>query len=123
MDDLVRRAMMGDRQAQKQCTENGIVLPCPWCKKTPTEDDVFPFYVGWIIYHDCKIAGHMRIESKTRFNLILKWNTRPMPPIGRCKDCAYKEKATVNDKGFLICPASGMEITDEDYCSYFEPKP
>lgn len=36
----------------------------------------------------------------------------------RCKNCNYKEKATVNDKGFLICPASGMEITDEDFCSY-----
>lgn len=46
----------------------------------------------------------------------------PAKPIGRCKDCANKEKATVNAKGFLVCPASGMEITDNDFCSYFEPK-
>jgi hypothetical protein len=30
----------------------------------------------------------------------------------------YRQKAKVNRKGFLICPASGMEITDDDYCSY-----
>lgn len=25
-------------------------------------------------------------------------------------------------KGFLICPASGMEIIDDDFCSYGERK-
>lgn len=122
MSDLKRRALLGDRQAQEECSRQGIALPCPWCKKVPTEEDVFPNYAGWIIYHDCKIAGHMRVKAKTRFDLILKWNIRPAPPIGRCKDCAYKQNAEVNDKGFLVCPASGMEITDDDYCSYFEPR-
>ena len=42
--------------------------------------------------------------------------------VTRCKDCAHKERATVNEKGFLICPASGMEITPDDFCSYGEPK-
>lgn len=36
----------------------------------------------------------------------------------RCRDCEYGKEARVNEKGFLICPASGMEITDNDYCSY-----
>ena len=40
----------------------------------------------------------------------------------KCKNCEYKEKAKVNSKGFLICPTSGMEITDGDYCSYGEPR-
>ena len=35
-----------------------------------------------------------------------------------CKDCRYYQDAKVNEKGFLICPASGMEITVMDYCSY-----
>lgn len=39
-----------------------------------------------------------------------------------CRECKYKEKAKVNVKGFLICPASGMEITDDDFCSYGEPR-
>lgn len=40
--------------------------------------------------------------------------------IGHCKTCEYKKNAYVNEKGFLICPASGMEITDDDFCSYYE---
>lgn len=45
-------------------------------------------------------------------------------PVVRCKDCLYSTDswAKVNEKGFLICPASGMEITDMDYCSYGERK-
>ena len=39
----------------------------------------------------------------------------------RCKDCRYHQTAKVNEKGFLICPASGMEITENDFCSYGEP--
>lgn len=35
-----------------------------------------------------------------------------------CKDCRYYQDTKVNEKGFLICPASGMEITKTDYCSY-----
>jgi hypothetical protein len=36
----------------------------------------------------------------------------------RCKDCQYYQDAKINKKGFLIYPASGMEITETDYCSY-----
>ena len=45
-------------------------------------------------------------------------------PVVRCKDCLYSTDswAKVNEKGFLICPASGMEITDMDFCSYGERK-
>ena len=41
-------------------------------------------------------------------------------PVVRCKDCVYSQSAKINKKGFLICPASGMEITDDDFCSYGE---
>lgn len=40
----------------------------------------------------------------------------------RCKGCKYFDKAAPNDKGFCICPASGMEIVPDDFCSYGEPK-
>ena len=40
----------------------------------------------------------------------------------RCGECRYRELAKVNCKGFTICPASGMEITDDDFCSYGERK-
>ena len=43
-------------------------------------------------------------------------------PVVRCKDCIYWKKRTVNEKGFIICSASGMEIHTEDFCSYGERK-
>ena len=36
----------------------------------------------------------------------------------RCKDCVYWGAAKANSKGFLICPASRMEIMARTYCSY-----
>ena len=39
-----------------------------------------------------------------------------------CKDCRYYQDAKVNKKGFLICPASSMEITETDFCSYGQRK-
>lgn len=55
-------------------------------------------------------------------NLIENAPTVDAVVVTRCKDCAHKERATVNEKGFLICPASGMEIAPGDFCSYGEPK-
>ena len=43
-------------------------------------------------------------------------------PVIRCEECRYYQNAKINKKGFLICPASGMEITEDDYCSYGERK-
>ena len=43
-------------------------------------------------------------------------------PVVRCKDCVHWREAVTNDKGFLICPASGMEITESDFCSYGDRK-
>lgn len=38
----------------------------------------------------------------------------------RCRECEYAKNAKVNKKGYRICPASHMEIVDDDYCSYGE---
>lgn len=43
-------------------------------------------------------------------------------PVVRCKNCKYATKAKWNKKGYRICPASHMEITDDDFCSYGERK-
>lgn len=43
-------------------------------------------------------------------------------PVVRCRDCVYAQSAKINKKGFCICPASHMEITDDDFCSYGERK-
>jgi hypothetical protein len=47
-------------------------------------------------------------------------NLKSIPVMVQCKECSYWEKAKVNKKGFLICPASGMEIMADDFCSYGE---
>ena len=61
------------------------------------------------------------VNQRISFDYCRGWNDA-VKAIGRCGECSYREKATVNNKGFLICPASGMEITNDDFCSYFEPK-
>ena len=31
MDSLIRKALLGDKKSQEECTAKGIVLPCPCC--------------------------------------------------------------------------------------------
>ena len=52
--------------------------------------------------------------------MINQADTVDAVPIVRCKDCVYAQSAEINNKGYRICPASGMEITDDDFCSYGE---
>ena len=52
------------------------------------------------------------------YSIIKNQPTADVQEVVRCKDCSYFCKATVNKKGFLICPASGMDITNNDFCSY-----
>ena len=40
----------------------------------------------------------------------------------RCKDCEYRDKTKINKKGFEVCVASGMDITDNDFCSWAKMK-
>ena len=50
-----------------------------------------------------------------------KWEIQTIKVI-KCKYCKYMKEAKLNKNGFLICPVSGMEITDDDFCSYAEIK-
>lgn len=61
-------------------------------------------------------------EGFTEAAHIIRWlvPTVDAVPVVRCKDCVHWREAVTNDKGFLICPASGMEITESDFCSYGE---
>ena len=118
--ELIRRALMGSREAQQTCTDKGIMLPCPFCQgEAIVEYDVAAPFEYDVVCGDC---GIMKGISEDKNVAIREWNTRPAPPVGRCGECKAKEEAVVNDKGFLVCPASGMEITDNDFYSYFEPK-
>ena len=55
-------------------------------------------------------------------NEVAKAQTIDAVPVVRCGDCIYSDEAWVNEKGFLICPASGMDIAADDFCSYGERK-
>jgi hypothetical protein len=59
-------------------------------------------------------------KSQYLIEFLERAQTVDAVPVVRCKECKYKEQARVNKKGFLVCPASGMEITDGDFCSYGE---
>ena len=79
-----------------------------------------------IVFWDKNTFGKLRAEldhlRRERDQAVeeLHRNTDAVPVV-RCKDCVYKASAEVID-GFLICPASGMEICDDDFCSYGERK-
>ena len=82
--ELKRRALLGDREAQQECTRSEIVLPCPKCGK------------GKIIYWDKKMKWYscwdcgLKSSPKKSFEEALSnWNTRPAPPVGRCRDCKF----------------------------------
>lgn len=75
MDDI-KLAMLGNKEAAKRLTEKGVLVPCMWCGKTPTEDDLYYGWGKYRFFHDCKKAGPMRVGGKTRFDVCLAWNTR-----------------------------------------------
>ena len=94
MDGLIRRALLGDREAQQECTRSEIVLPCPKCGK------------GKIIYWDKKMKWYscwdcgLKSSPKKSFEEALSnWNTRPAPPVGRCKDCRWHEYTNMGKHG------------------------
>ena len=76
MMNEIERALLGDKAAAKRLTDAGVLLPCPWCGKTLTEDDLYYRWGKYSFFHDCKKAGPMRVEGKTRFDVCLAWNTR-----------------------------------------------
>ena len=127
MTDLECRAMLGDRQAQEECTRRRIVLPCPWCKCD--ERDMLDMNV----YHEqyfysceaCGCNGPIVYDNDgcdyPEHEALARWNTRLAPPIGRCGECKnfgheiYAEKHACTKLQLPYC-------NPDDFCSYFEPK-
>ena len=115
MTDLERRALLGDKQAQEECTRQGIVLPCPFCGRS--KETVFKLAHSNLYAH--KRTGKCALDGMIIYNLA-DWNTRPTPPIGRCKDCIFPERW---ENGEGICPINNyVGICEDDFCNVFEPK-
>lgn len=119
--ELVHRALLGGKRAQQECTRRGIVLPCPKCGK------------GKIIFWDKKMKWYscwdcgMKSGPKKSFEEALSnWNTRPAPPVGRCRDCKFYTAlghCQVHSQVADECgPGITVEMLPDDFCSYFTPK-
>lgn len=119
MDELIRRALLGSREAQQECTEKGIVLPCPFCgSDSKVFADIDLFGVRCV---DSTCIGHdMRAEYYFRDRAIEDWNTRPAPPIGRCRDCLWYLPISKRCKYSL----GGLwgEVNELSFCSCFNPR-
>lgn len=124
---LIRRALMGDKQAQKECTAKGIVLPCPFCGASG--DDVNLDYNRdisqfWIHCWKCRADGPLTNYNANDTEAL--WNTRPAPPIGRCEECEHY------NTNLHYCDILSQEpdygeghyvlMLPGDFCSYFEPR-
>lgn len=124
MTEIERRALLGDRQAQEECTRRRIVLPCPWCKCN--ERDMLDMNV----YHEqyfysceaCGCNGPVVRDDNCDYpehDALAAWNTRPAPPIGRCEECRHWEEGECNH------PANGWDVPrrgEDEFCNRFEPK-
>lgn len=132
--ELIRRALIGDREARDLCTNKGVAIPCPICGK---ED--------CIEILDCYTAEGLKSEgesfrkdsfkcvcnylkggcgtstgvSKTKQEALYKWNTRPAPPVGRCKDC-FQYHSEGPGVGYCSLDDKGRDETN--FCSEFELK-
>lgn len=118
--ELIRRALMGDEQAQQECTEKGIVLPCWRCGG---ESEIQELHTGGkpIYAVTCKKThcGAYGCAHSTQQKAIEYWNTRPAPPIGRCKDCFHYHS---EGPGVGYCSLDDQGRVETNFCSEFEPK-
>lgn len=135
MTELERKALLGDRDAQKECTKKGIMLPCPCCGGKavyqPEPIDGGDHFFRANIYCTCchleiyNCIEHTRAEDCMREfpNTLGSWNRRPAPPIGRCGECKHWGGIDEYGDGFCHNPDGIDNIAkSDDFCSYFEPK-
>ena len=130
--ELIRKALLGDKKAQDECTDKGIMLPCPCCGQEPYTETFFD-RKGWYAVvgcADCPIAIvtiTCDSEEKAQQKALKDWNTRPAPPIGRCGECRHCVGVGKNQALRCTLNSFGVEfgldfITSESFCSYFEPR-
>lgn len=114
MTELERRALLGDEQAQEECTEKGIVLPCPFCGNDKNIISNWGMFRFW-----CPNCLAKAEDSLTKNNAMKSWNTRPAPPLGRCIDCANVCEVSDN---LVTCDIFERDMMPDDFCSQFEAK-
>ena len=73
-------------------------------------------------FRPCKEYRKYIRESRGWLPLNFRLENCLITELVRCKDCEYRDKTKVNKKGFEVCVASGMDITDNDFCSLAKMK-
>ena len=132
--ELICRALMGSREAQQECTEKRIALPCPFCGASGDDinldynSDISQFWIHcWKCHADGPIANYNANDA------FAFWNTRPAPPVGRCKDCVWSREPTKNDykeissdllfyEDSFVCDFCEDARWKDDFCSYFKKR-
>lgn len=119
--ELIRRALMGEKQAQEECTEKGIVLPCPFCGNENNIISNWGMFRVWCPH--CKAKSE---DTLTTRDALKSWNSRPAPPIGRCGECEFytvlghcKLHSQEPDQ---YGSGAYVEMLPDDFCSCFEPR-
>lgn len=115
MTELERRALLGDRKAQEECTRRGIVLVCPRCEKGGASTK----YVMGDYWYECPHCHSASGFHSSAEVALADWNTRPAPPVGRCGECG--NACDVRDN-LLRCDIFNRDMMPDDFCSQFEPK-
>lgn len=124
MTEIERRALLGDRQAQEECTQRGIVLPCWRCggEANVYQTSAFgrPLYAVSCKKHYCGAYG---CAHRTEQEAISYWNTRSAPPIGRCRECKNWDKITWECEAAADIEVAYHKYTEPGfYCGEFAPK-
>ena len=130
--ELIRKSLMGDKQAQEKCTAKGIVLPCPFCgeelrerktrKWTATKDEPIN---RTIVEHKAKTGCYLDNWVMEKEIELESWNTRPAPLLGRCRECKCWQR---NGSDWGNCSKWYTEdkvqafMLEDDFCSNFEPR-
>lgn len=120
MTDLVRRSLLGDREAQEECTRQGIVLPCQ-CggeAKFVASDPFLQFW--WVIR--CTECGTQTGSRPTDRAALATWNTRQGPPIVRCRECKHYKTPVGAVGGWCECELTPFDTEPDGFCSYGESK-
>ncbi len=119
--ELIRRALMGSQEAQKECTRRGILLPCPFCGSENIVISNWGLWRGW-----CQECLGKSDDQLSQADAIRKWNTRPAQPVGKCRDCKFYMvlgHCQVHSQVADECgPGVTVEMLPDDFCSYFTPK-
>lgn len=119
LTEIERKALLGDKEAQKECTEKGILLPCPFCYGKNEPYGVILKYANTDLYAH-KRTGRCVLDGSMIYN-ISDWNTRPAPPIGRCGEC--KEYDTENCSDCCgWCLVWDIGRFEDGFCNKFKPK-